>query len=99
MKNVLINKEKWEKLIEAVEYVATCQQMRGSHQGQYKRILSMPDFVESDEDVEVVAKSIYMKDYPNGGSIYKTWESLPYQDQKLYKSEAQAAINALKGGK
>lgn len=56
--NVLVSREKLEKLIAAVEYMSTCQQLRGSNQGQYKAILSMPDFIESERDVSIVETAI-----------------------------------------
>lgn len=86
--NVLVSREWLEEMIGFIR----CH----TYEDDWARcILAMPDFIKSERDVEVVAKAIYLKDYPNGGSIYKTWESLPYQDHELYKRDAQAAINAL----
>ena len=45
----------------------------------------------SDEDLlELAAEALWKRDYPNGGSIYKTYESLNFEDKELYRNEVIA---------
>jgi len=83
MKIVLVNEEKYTKLIQAVYYMATCEQLRGCNQAQYKNLLAMPNFVDSEEDVE---------------RIYNIFEPITNVGihRKEILEKAQAAINALK---
>jgi hypothetical protein len=38
--------------------------------------------------LELAAEAMWKRDYPNGGSIYKTYESLSLQDKELHREEA-----------
>ena len=40
--------------------------------------------------LELAAEALWKRDYPNGGSIYKTYESLNFEDKELYRNEAIA---------
>lgn len=90
MKNVLVNNEKYKKLVQAVEYMSTCEQLRGCNQAQYKSILSMPDFVESVEDMRVIGDALIKEAEVDYTYEYHYWS--PEQTEDL----AQAAINTLK---
>jgi hypothetical protein len=74
MKNVLVSRDKWESLIKYLEDATWVDEKANI-------ILAMPDFVESEDDVELVGKAIADEDED-------AWES-----SEIY---AQAAINALK---
>lgn len=40
--------------------------------------------------LELAAEALWKRDYPQGGSIYKTYESLPSHDKELHRNEAMA---------
>ena len=40
--------------------------------------------------LELAAEAMWGRDYPQGGSIYKTYESLSYQDKEIHRKEALA---------
>lgn len=42
--------------------------------------------------VEVLAAALWRRDYPQGGSIYKTYESTNFHDKEIYRSEAREFI-------
>lgn len=48
-----------------------------------------------DELLELAAECLWRRDYPNGGSIVKTWNDNGFHDKELYRKEALAAA---KGG-
>jgi hypothetical protein len=103
MENKLISVEKWAKLIDTVEYMSTCEQLRGGGQAQYKAILAMPDFVQSEEDVVELAVTIFHSPSDDGLEPITTWEEVKEKkdvDGVLYSdfiNAAQAVINALRG--
>lgn len=45
--------------------------------------------------VEIACKAAWERDYPDGGSIYKTYESTNPQDKELYRKEVLPIIKAL----
>jgi hypothetical protein len=44
--------------------------------------------------VKLVAEALWTRDYPRGGSIYKTYLSTPWHDQSLYEDQARAMLEA-----
>ena len=40
-------------------------------------------------NVESIAKTLWQRDYPTGGSMYRTYESTPFHDKEIYRREAQ----------
>ena len=44
--------------------------------------------------VDAIASSLWHRDYPDGGSIYKTYESTQFHDKELYRNEAKTLIAA-----
>jgi len=50
----------------------------------------MSDFsvLASAESVEKLATALWKRDYPNGGSIYPTYESTQEHDKELYRADA-----------
>ena len=40
--------------------------------------------------LELAAEALWKRDYPQGGSIYKTYDSLNFQDKEIYRKEAIA---------
>jgi hypothetical protein len=41
-----------------------------------------------EELLELAAEALWRRDYPNGGSIYKTYDSLQFHDKQLYRNQA-----------
>lgn len=39
--------------------------------------------------IDEIAKRFWIADYPNGGSLYKSYEETPYHDQEAYRKEAR----------
>lgn len=48
----------------------------------------------SNEVIENSASFMWKKDYPNGGSVYKTYESIPEHDKQLYRADARRVLTA-----
>lgn len=44
--------------------------------------------------VEDIAEKLWKRDYPKGGSIYRTYESTNPQDKELYRKEVKFILNA-----
>lgn len=44
--------------------------------------------------VEIIAGLLWKIDYPNGGSMFKTYESTHFHDKELYRKEAAELISA-----
>lgn len=91
--NVLVSREKWEAMEDALG-------RSWDSIDAYQEILAMPDFVDSDGDVEVVAKEIH-KSTPAFKTIYDGFYnySIPVSFEETKKertTQAQAAFNALK---
>lgn len=42
--------------------------------------------------LELAAEAMWRRDYPNGGSVYKTYESLSLKDKELHRAEAMKAL-------
>ncbi|MDE2233865.1 MAG: hypothetical protein KGJ90_07230, partial [Patescibacteria group bacterium] len=47
---------------------------------------------ERDGLIELAAEALWRRDYPQGGSIYKTYESLNFEDKEIYRNEAIAKV-------
>lgn len=41
--------------------------------------------------LELAAEAMWRRDYPNGGSVYKSYDSLGRDDKQLHRKEALAA--------
>jgi hypothetical protein len=89
MKNILVSKEKWEDLISFTR----CFTYEDSWA---KDIIAMPDFVESEEDVDVVAKELWNQMWDYHQPEEKKWENIGELVRIGKRESAQAAINALK---
>lgn len=50
------------------------------------------DRTHPESKVERIAAFLWQRDYPRGGSMYKTYESLPFHDKELYRKEALALL-------
>ena len=48
----------------------------------------------TDEMVEAAAAAAWRKDYPQGGSMYRTYESTNFHDKELYRKDARIILNA-----
>lgn len=46
--------------------------------------------------INAIAESYWHRDYPTGGSIYRTYASTPFHDKELYIKEANNAIEKYK---
>jgi len=46
----------------------------------------------TDETLETCCAVLWAKDYPEGGSMYKTYESTPFHDKELYRAEVKAIV-------
>lgn len=46
--------------------------------------------------IEALAASFWHRDYPAGGSMYKTYDSLQFHDKELYRKEAREAVEKYK---
>lgn len=42
--------------------------------------------------VELAAKILWIRDYPNGGSIYKTFEQTNEDDKRIYREEVESLL-------
>ena len=40
-----------------------------------------------DTAIDLAAKCLWARDYPNGGSVYKTFDDTPYHDKEIYRQE------------
>jgi len=62
------------------------------------KIVSRPQPAIDGEALDSMCKLLWERDYPNGGSIYKTYESTPFHDKELYRAEVKAALLTQSGG-
>ena len=101
--NVLVDSRKYalmKKYIECITSVITPEDNLPQLKEKGDEILAMPDFIESERDVEVVARAIF--ESPSDYDNHTTWEEVSENldvDGILYSdfiSAAQAAINALR---
>ena len=44
--------------------------------------------------IELACRAAWRRDYPVGGSCYKTYDSLPYHDHELYRKEVEPIVDA-----
>ncbi len=44
--------------------------------------------------LELAAEALWKRDYPQGGSIYKTYESLNFHDKEIHRNEALNEVGA-----
>lgn len=51
------------------------------------------EYFRSDIVLEALSKLLWQRDYPNGGSIVKTWEDNQYYDREIYRKEALAILD------
>lgn len=42
--------------------------------------------------VDAAANLLWQRDYPQGGTLYRTYESIPFHDKELYRAEVLAAF-------
>ena len=54
-----------------------------------------PTQIDAGELEEVIAAVLWQIDYPNGGSMYKTYESTQFHDKELYRKDARAHLSKL----
>lgn len=47
--------------------------------------------------VEYIAEKLWRCDYPQGGSIYRTYESTPFHDKELYRKQAITELQQIIG--
>lgn len=105
MKNILVNKEKWEAMEGIVALIASGDYAVG--RAMLKScdiILAMPDFVESKEDFEMVVEAVYNKDpqtsYDCDGEFYTiSYKQADSNSCAVMRAKVRtkAAINALRG--
>lgn len=50
-----------------------------------------------DDKLLMIAKTLYTCDYPNGGSIFPDWESLPTFDKDWYLRDAEKVLRVTEG--
>ena len=53
-------------------------------------------FLDDEKVVEQLSADLWRRDYPRGGSAYKTYESTNYHDKELYRKEVRFLVNAIK---
>lgn len=53
--------------------------------------------MSEDQKMEALAKAIWQYYYPNGGSIFKTFESLQEKDKECHRKEARRIARFLNG--
>jgi len=44
--------------------------------------------------LDTAAELLWTRDYPDGGSMYKTYESTPHHDKELYRREVLSLTEA-----
>jgi len=49
----------------------------------------------TDTLIELAAEAAWKRDYPNGGSLYPTYESTNFQDKEIYRKEVAPIVAAL----
>ena len=47
-----------------------------------------------EELIEMACNAAWRRDYPNGGSLYKTYDGTPYYDKQLYRKEVAPIVDA-----
>lgn len=47
--------------------------------------------------IDLCAKNLWLDVYPSGGSIYKTYESLPFCDKECYRKDARSVLRTIEG--
>lgn len=52
----------------------------------------MTKYVRLDTAIDMAAAVLWRRDYPNGGSIYRAYESTPIHDKEIYRKEAREAL-------
>lgn len=53
----------------------------------------------ADNKIEALAESIWKFYYPDGGSMYRTYASLPEYDKKALREEAECIAEYLSGAR
>lgn len=46
-------------------------------------------------ELEKLAEALWIRDYPNGGSIVKSWNDNQFRDKELYRKEAAVILAAI----
>lgn len=47
--------------------------------------------------IEMACNAAWRRDYPNGGSLHKTYDGTPYYDKQLYRKEVEPIVDAFVG--
>lgn len=82
--NTLVSREKWEALILFAQWSGGSNYDNDAR----KRILAMPDYIDSERDVEVLKDVLFMNNSDDGAN-YREY---------VYDPLAKAVINALRIG-
>lgn len=85
----------WQAAIECMQSLGEpVPETAGQSGGLPPSPANQQDEAWREELIEMACNAAWRRDYPNGGSLYKTYDGTPYYDKQLYRKEVTPIVDA-----